>query len=157
MFVIGCFCSKLLDICIKLTAAQGNLFSKPVLKATTFIEKCLFHFQTDQRRGGDHMSVGSRVRQYIPSCPPIPPLSPPLPYGSRSSSWPANTRSPPASFIPPRRDTRADESFSIIGPQINFTALQAILLHQSDSRLPGVLLWSSTHFSLKCLRSKANE
>lgn len=30
----------------------SNLFSKPVLKATSFIEKCLFHFHTDLPRGG---------------------------------------------------------------------------------------------------------
>lgn len=78
--------------------SAAALFSGPALEATSFIEKCLFHFRTDrQSRGGSDIRRKSAQTMYSP----LTMQSPPAPYRPLPHSF--------CLFFFHQRDTRADD------------------------------------------------
>lgn len=70
----------------------SHLFSGPALKATSFIEKCLFHFHTDLPRGGSDICRKQSQTMYSVPPPFHDPLrskpDPPPPFiQQRHMSW----------------------------------------------------------------------
>lgn len=105
----------------------SHLFSKPVLKATSFIEKCLFHFHTDLPRGGSDICRKPSPTMYslLPHHIPRPPSPVPHPPSPSSSPYPSL----------PGRDLDLPETRELMSPfdhwlPINITVLGAILFYQ---------------------------
>lgn len=92
MFPFRAFFSLFSTVPLWLTASVSGLFSGPGLQATSFIEKCLFHFRTDRQTKG----VGIRYLSEVDPDNKRPPLGD------------ANRPRPPLVFVvffPHKRDT----------------------------------------------------
>lgn len=108
----------------------SHLFSGPALKATSFIEKCLFHFHTDLPRGGS--DICRKQSQTMYSLLPLSLLPVMMPSGHPTSS--------PA--------PKTAQTHVMMNPFDHWLWIR----FRSDP-----LLWISAHSSLKCLKSKANQ